>query len=75
MRESTTIRFGLAEDSNVRLKAYDILGNRVEELMSDRLYAGFHEHYRTPASLRNGVCFVVLETDKEMHSFKTTMLR
>jgi hypothetical protein len=38
----TRIRFQLAENSNVRLMIYDVLGRKVRTLVSDRMDAGHH---------------------------------
>ena len=38
----TRIRFQLAENSNVRLMIYDVLGRKVRTLVSDRMDAGNH---------------------------------
>ena len=38
----TRIRFQLAENSNVRLMIYDVLGRKVRTLVSERMDAGHH---------------------------------
>lgn len=40
---ATTIRFGLPENGLVRLSVYNILGQKVKELVNGRKVAGYHE--------------------------------
>lgn len=40
---ATAIRFGLAEDSMVRLEVFDLLGRQVATLVDEPLAAGWHE--------------------------------
>ena len=40
---STTIKFGLPEDANVRLEVFDAMGRKVATLVDGQLTAGYHE--------------------------------
>lgn len=73
--ESTTIRFGLAEDSSVSMEVFDIKGKMIESLMDDHLNAGYHEYIWTAHGLPSGIYFVVLKTEKDLETFKMTLIR
>ena len=40
---TTTIKFGLPENSHIKLEIFNILGEKVEELINSELEAGYHE--------------------------------
>ncbi len=43
VRSSTTIKFGLPKESDVRIEVYNIAGQRVKSLVNGRLGAGYHQ--------------------------------
>lgn len=43
VRSSTTIKFGLPKDSDVRIEVYNIAGQKVKTLASGKLNAGYHQ--------------------------------
>jgi flagellar hook assembly protein FlgD len=42
VRTSTTIKFGLPKDSDVRIEVFNIAGQKVKTLASGKLNAGYH---------------------------------
>lgn len=58
---STKIAFGLAIDSKVSLKIFNILGQEVITLINQNLSAGSHEYNFNAAGLNSGVYFYKLE--------------
>jgi len=73
--ESTTIRFGLSEASDVELAVYDLMGRRIETLQSGSLEPGYHEQVWTPRGVSDGIYLLMLKTGKEMKTFKMTLMR
>jgi len=54
---TTTIKFGLPEDSNVKLQIFNLQGQVVATLVDGNLPAGFHNATFDAASLSSGVYF------------------
>ncbi len=53
---TSTIVFGLAEESNVHLKVYDMLGNEVMSLLSgETLPAGYYQYSLNAENLSSGI--------------------
>lgn len=59
---STKIKFGLAENSSVKLNVYNILGELVATLVNNQLNAGFYEVEFNAASLPSGMYVYSIET-------------
>lgn len=57
----TTIRFSLAKEGNVNLSVYDVLGNKVKELIEGRYAAGYHSVKLDASDLSTGVYFYRLQ--------------
>jgi hypothetical protein len=77
---STKIKFGLAADSKVSVKVYNLLGQRVAELLNDDLAAGKHEINFNAGMLSSGIYFYVINAaGKDGSSFtstkKTTLMK
>ncbi|MDR4989229.1 MAG: DUF2341 domain-containing protein, partial [Bacteroidales bacterium] len=75
VRESTTIRFGLAEASPVRVEVMDLMGRTVDVLLDGYVEAGYHERTWTPAGLNSGIYLVRMRTTNEKVTFKLTLIR
>jgi len=58
---STKISFSLADDANVNLKVYDVLGNEITTLVSKELPAGTHSYDFNAANINSGVYFYRIE--------------
>ncbi|MCH7963336.1 MAG: T9SS type A sorting domain-containing protein [Bacteroidetes bacterium] len=58
---STSIKFSIPVDSNVKLKLFNILGQEVAELLNSEIAAGIHHVDFNASSLSSGTYFYVLE--------------
>ncbi|MBI5661432.1 MAG: T9SS type A sorting domain-containing protein [Ignavibacterium album] len=59
---STKIKFGLAENTNVKLAVYNLLGELVAILINNQLSAGFYEVEFNATSLPSGMYIYSIET-------------
>jgi hypothetical protein len=60
---STSIKFSLAGDSNVKLKLYNMLGQEVAELINTEISSGNHQIDFNATNLSSGTYFYVLEAN------------
>jgi len=65
----TTLRFGLPQDSNVRIEVYNILGQRIMVLLDEKRKTGYHtiQWHGTNQSgipVPTGLYFFVMKTEK-----------
>jgi hypothetical protein len=65
----TKIKYDLPEKSKVNLSVYNILGERIAELVNSEMEAGYHEVEFNAGSLSSGVYLYRIDTDKN-HSVK-----
>ena len=77
---STTINFSLKQNSNVSLIVYDILGNKISEIVKDKLNAGFHSYTFNVnnlkgKSLASGIYFYTLQADNFIITKKMVYLK
>lgn len=77
---STTIKFGLAEEGKVKIVVYNVLGQRVRELLSESRSAGYHlvswdGHNDHRQSVDSGVYLYVLETSLGVRSMKMLFVK
>jgi hypothetical protein len=61
---STTIRFSIPVETEVRLNVYNTLGQEVAEIINGRLKEGYHEVDFDAVNLTSGIYFYRLEADK-----------
>ena len=61
---STTIRFSIPVETDVRLNVYNTLGQEVAELVNSRLKEGYHQVDFDASTLTSGIYFYRLEADK-----------
>ncbi|AFH49196.1 Hypothetical protein IALB_1488 [Ignavibacterium album JCM 16511] len=59
---STKIKFGLAENTSVKIAVYNLLGELVATLVNDQLSAGFYEVEFNATSLPSGMYIYSIET-------------
>jgi hypothetical protein len=71
---STIIRFTLPQKSIVKLEVYDILGQRIEQLINTELTAGTHEVMFNGNKLASGVYFYVLKVQDKFFDVKKMIL-
>jgi hypothetical protein len=73
---STTIEFSLPEDvSNVMLTIYDILGQRVTQLVNTSLKAGKYKYQWNAGHIATGMYIYELRTDKFVSIKKMMLLK
>ncbi|GAB4376098.1 MAG: hypothetical protein Kow0042_22090 [Calditrichia bacterium] len=71
---TTTIEFALPQGGFVSLKIYNILGEEVAMLVSERLAAGKYKYNWNATGLANGVYFYRLKTDKGFQQIRKLIL-
>ena len=71
---STRIRFTLKEQGLVRLNIYNILGERVAQLVNTELNAGTHEVMFDASRLASGVYFYSLDVQDKFFDVKKMIL-
>ncbi len=59
---ATTLRFGLPEPSTVLVEVYNMIGQRVAELLNSELEPGYHEIHWSPSNLASGAYIVFFST-------------
>jgi hypothetical protein len=72
---STAIEFALPKASHVTLKIYDLLGNEVATLISEKLLAGKHQHVWEASGLASGVYLYRLQAGEFVQTKKLILLR
>ncbi|OGU63114.1 MAG: hypothetical protein A2V66_04830 [Ignavibacteria bacterium RBG_13_36_8] len=60
---STTIRYGLPKDSQVKVIVYDMLGQKVAELVDQYQDAGYHEVSFEASDLNSGIYLYKIEAE------------
>ena len=72
---TTQIRFSLAEQSQVTLKVYNVLGKEIATLVNDVRAAGVHEISFNGSGLASGVYFYKLQTGKFSQTRKMILIK
>jgi hypothetical protein len=73
---STKIRFTLPQQALVKLEVYDILGQRIAQLVNTELTAGTHEVLFNASNLASGIYLYVLNVkDKFFEAKKMILLK
>ena len=72
---STTIEFALPKTSNVTLKIFNILGEEVATLVSDKLSAGSYTYDWDASNVASGVYLYRLEAEGYVETRKMVLLR
>ena len=62
---TTQIRFDIPKDSHVKLEVYNMLGEEIEMLVNDYLYAGLHTVDFVSKGLASGMYFCKLKVDNK----------
>ncbi len=71
----TTIRYQIPKISHVKLTVYDVLGNRVAELVNEEKSSGEYSVSFNASSLASGVYFYRLEAGNYVNSKKLILLK
>jgi Leucine-rich repeat (LRR) protein len=72
---STTIKFGLPKESEVSLAIYNILGQRVTQLVNQQLKAGYHEAVFNNSNYSSGIYFYRLQAGDFVETKKMILLK
>jgi len=72
---TTQIRFSLAEQSQVTLKIYNILGKEIATLVNDVKSTGVHEISFDGSGLASGVYFYTIQTGKFTQTRKMILMK
>ena len=72
---STTIEFDLPKTSHVALKVFNILGEEVATLVSDRLSAGSYSYNWDASNLASGVYLYRLQADDYVETRKMVLMK
>ena len=72
---NTTIQFDLPKTSKVTLKVFNILGEEVSTLVSDRLSAGSHTYEWDASNLSCGVYLYRLEAEGYFETRKMILMK
>lgn len=72
---STTIAFGLSEESDVILDVFDMLGRKVQTLIDRRIPAGTYDVRFNASTLASGVYIYRLKTNNKVLSKKLTLIK
>ncbi|MGN8226840.1 T9SS type A sorting domain-containing protein [Gracilimonas sp. BCB1] len=72
---TTTIPFGLTEETDVRLEVFDILGRKVQTLVSEKLPAGTYNIPFRAGSLASGVYLYRVITNQKVMTNKMVLIK
>ncbi len=72
---STTIRYGLAGEAQVRLAVYDLLGREVAVLVDGPQQAGWHTAVFEASNLPSGTYLARLEAGNLVRTQRMTLLK
>jgi len=71
----TTLKYDIAEPSNVNLSVFDVSGRLVETLCSADMSPGSYSISWDAGNLSTGIYIVRMETDRTVHTRKVTLVR
>ncbi len=74
-RQSTNIRFTLAEPSHVKLEIFDSIGRKVHTIYDQELDAGLYVETLDGTNLASGVYIYRLKTDQQVTTKKMTLIK
>jgi hypothetical protein len=72
-KTSTTIRYTLPDNSDVQLIVYTLSGQRVAELINQKMNAGTHEVIWNAGDFANGIYIISLKTKSGFITKKMTL--
>ena len=72
---STTLSFGLPQDTFVNIEVYDLLGKNVTTLVNDIKSAGFHKYSWNAEAQASGVYFIVMNAGKFTQKQKILLVK
>lgn len=72
---ATTIEFTVDKESHVSLDVFNVVGQKVDQIVSDKLTAGSYKYTWDAAGLPSGVYFAKLQSDGRQLTKKLTLLK
>ena len=72
---STIVEYKIANESNVNISVYDILGRKVKELINERKGKGNYKIRLNADELSSGIFFLVLNTNSSILTHKICLLK
>lgn len=72
---STQIKFGLPQNSDVRLTVYDAVGKEVTTLINERLSAGYHVYTWNAINSASGIYFYQIQTNSFVQVKKMVLVK
>ncbi len=72
---STTISFDIAQIGDVNLSVYNLMGQKIETLIDNKLQAGHHNIIWDASTYSSGVYFYKLTTDGKTFTKRMTLLK
>jgi len=72
---STTIDFAIPTQSNVKLTIYNVIGEKVAELVNRELTAGYHSINFNASNLVSGIYFYRLQSNDFAETKKLVLLK
>ncbi len=72
---STTIKFALPERAKINLSVYNLLGEKVAELVSGEMDADYHETQWNASRFASGVYFYTLQAGKYIETKKLILMK
>ena len=72
---TTNIEYSISKSSHVSLNVYDILGNKVSELVNETQSAGNYRYTFDGSGLTSGVYFTQLQAGENIQTKKMTLLK
>jgi hypothetical protein len=72
---STTIKFSLPEATNVTVRIYNTLGQKVDELVNTNLEAGWYNYQWNAKNIATGIYIYELRTDKFISVKKMILMK
>jgi hypothetical protein len=72
---NTVISYQLAVSSNVELTVYNLIGQKVATLVSEKQKAGYHKIEFNAANLSSGIYFYRLQTDEFVDVKKMVLMK
>jgi len=72
---TTTISWQIAEDGQVSIKVYDVLGNELATLINEYLSAGDYQFEFDGNGLSSGIYFYILRTENYFESKKMILMK
>lgn len=74
--DATTIRYSIARETDVSISVYNLLGQRVAELVNERQQPGGYEvSFRPPSNLSSGTYLYRLSTDSYTEHHRMVLIR